>query len=45
MLAFTDIYNKAINLFDDPIILKSYMEDSIRWEKMMYPNPGLLRKQ
>ena len=35
-LYFKDIYNRAINLFDDPIIMRAYMEDSIRWEKIMY---------
>ena len=37
MLEFKTIYNKAINLFDDPIILKAYTEDTVRWEKLMYP--------
>ena len=37
MLLFKDIYNKAINLFDDPIIMKAYVEDTVRWEKLMYP--------
>lgn len=37
MLEFKDIYNKAINLFDDPIIQRAYMEDVVRWEKLMYP--------
>ena len=37
MLLFKDIYNKAINLFDDPIIQKAYVEDTVRWEKLMYP--------
>ena len=37
MLLFKDIYNKAVNLFDDPIIQKAYVEDTVRWEKLMYP--------
>lgn len=37
MLLFKDIYNKAINLFDDPIIMRAYAEDAVRWEKLMYP--------
>lgn len=37
MLEFKTIYDKAINLFDDPIIQKAYFEDTVRWEKMMYP--------
>lgn len=37
MLEFKTIYNKAINLFDDPVILKAYTEDTVRWEKLMYP--------
>ena len=37
MLKFKDIYSKAINLFDDPIIQKAYVEDTVRWEKLMYP--------
>ena len=38
MLEFKTIYNKAINLFDDPIIQKAYVEDTVRWEKLMYPH-------
>ena len=37
MLPFKDIYEKAINLFDDPIIKKAYVEDTVRWERLMYP--------
>ena len=37
MISFKDIYNKAVNLFDDPIIQKAYYEDTVRWEKLMYP--------
>ena len=37
MLLFKDIYNKAINLFDDPIIERAYMEDTVEWEQLMYP--------
>lgn len=35
-LLFKDIYNKAINLFDDPVIRRSYVEDTVKWEKKMY---------
>ena len=38
MLEFKTIYNKAINLFDDPIINRAYVEDTVRWEKLMYPH-------
>lgn len=37
-LTFKSIYEKAINLFDDPIIQRSYVEDTVRWERMMYPH-------
>ena len=37
MLEFKTIYDKAINLFDDPVISKAYVEDTVRWEKLMYP--------
>lgn len=37
MLPFKDIYKKAIDLFDDPIIQRAYVEDTVRWEKLMYP--------
>ena len=37
-LTFKSIYEKAINLFDDPIIRRSYMEDTVRWERQMYPH-------
>lgn len=37
MLPFKDIYKRAINLFDDPIIQRAYVEDDVRWEKLMYP--------
>lgn len=36
-LSFKSIYEKAINLFDDPIIQRAYVEDVVRWEKLMYP--------
>lgn len=36
-LSFKSIYEKAINLFDDPIIQRSYVEDAVRWERQMYP--------
>lgn len=38
MLLFKDIYEKAINLFDDPIIKKAYVEDTVRWERLMWPH-------
>lgn len=37
-LTFKSIYEKAINLFDDPIIQRAYVEDTVRWERMMYPH-------
>ena len=37
-LTFKSIYEKAINLFDDPIIRRSYIEDTVRWERQMYPH-------
>lgn len=36
MILFKDIYQKAINLFDDPDINRAYVFDRIRWQKMMY---------
>lgn len=38
MLPYKTIYNQAIDLFDDPIYSKAYKEDTVRWEKMMYPH-------
>ena len=37
MILFKDIYNKSINLFDDPEINEAYMNNIIRFEKLMYP--------
>ena len=37
-LSFKSIYEKAINLFDDPIIQRADVEDTVRWEKLMYPH-------
>ena len=37
-LSFKSIYEKAINLFDDPIIQRAYVEDTVRWERLMYPH-------
>lgn len=36
MILFRDIYEKAINLFDDPDIQRAYNEHKIRFEKLMY---------
>lgn len=36
MILFKDIYEKAIDLFDDPVIKRAYVEDKVRWYKMMY---------
>lgn len=54
MIRFSDIYNKAINLFDDPTILKAYVEDPVRFQRLMYPflqnavdefqNPSIVRE-
>ena len=38
MILFKDIYARAINLFDDPDINRAYVEDVIKFEKMMYPH-------
>lgn len=37
-LTFKSIYEKAINLFDDPIIQRAYVEDAVRFERLMYPH-------
>lgn len=37
MILFKDIYNKSVNLFDDPEINKAYVENKVRFEKLMYP--------
>lgn len=34
---FEEIYNKAIDLFDDPKIKKAYMSNKIQFCKLMYP--------
>lgn len=36
MIQFKEIYNKAINLFDDPDIQYAYAIEPIRWQKIMY---------
>lgn len=36
MILFKEIYNKAVNLFDDPDISRAYFEDQVRFQKMMY---------
>lgn len=36
MILFKEIYNKAINLFNDPDIQSAYVHDTVRWEKIMY---------
>lgn len=36
MILFKEIYNKSINLFDDPDIQHAYFHDTVRWEKIMY---------
>lgn len=37
MLSFKEIYDRAITLFDDPIIQRAYFEDTVRWMKLMFP--------
>lgn len=37
MILFSEIYERAINLFDDPEIQRAYVFDPIKWQKMMYP--------
>lgn len=37
MISFSEIYDQAINLIDDPIIDRAYFEDSVRFQKLMYP--------
>ena len=37
MLLFKDVYVKAITLFDDPEINLAYVENFVRFEKLMYP--------
>lgn len=36
MILFKDIYARAINLFDDPDIDRAYVQNTIKFEKMMY---------
>ena len=38
MISYKDIYKRAIKLFDDPIIQKAYVEDKVRFHKLMYPH-------
>lgn len=37
MILFEEIYNKAIDLFDDPKIKKAYLSNKIQFSKLMYP--------
>lgn len=37
MILFDSIYNKAIDLFDDPKIKKAYLSNKIQFDKLMYP--------
>lgn len=37
MLSFKKIYEKAVHLFDDPVIQRAYVEDTVKWQKTMYP--------
>ena len=36
MILFDEIYNRAINLFDDPDIQRAYVFEPVKWEKIMY---------
>lgn len=38
MILFRDIYQKAINLMDDPDINRAYLDNIVRFEKLMYPH-------
>jgi hypothetical protein len=38
MILFSDIYDRAINLFDDPDINLAYTSNIIQFSKMMYPH-------
>lgn len=38
MILFKDIYARAINLFDDPDYDRAYVQNIVRFEKMMYPH-------
>lgn len=37
MITYKEVYERAINLFDDPNILRAYMSDKIKFQKIMYP--------
>ena len=37
MILFEKIYDKAIDLFDDPKIKKAYLSNKIQFSKLMYP--------
>lgn len=37
MITYKEIYERAINLFDDPNILKAYLSDPIKFQKIMLP--------
>lgn len=37
MILFENVYNKAINLFEDPKIKKAYLTNKIQFCKLMYP--------
>lgn len=37
MILYKDIYRRAINLLDDPDISRAYVENTVKFEKMMYP--------
>ena len=37
MILFKEIYFKAISLFDDPDIQLAFAQDTVRFEKLMYP--------
>lgn len=38
MILYQDIYQKAINLFDDPEIDRAYVQNKVRFAKLMYPH-------
>lgn len=38
MILFKDIYYKAINLMDDPDINRAFVQNPIKFEKLMYPH-------
>ena len=37
MLLFSTIYDKAVHSFDDPEINRAYVQNKIRFQKLMYP--------